>query len=88
MVFRCKILSKQWLGLCCVLPSRAASVRSSCECGEGLDWLDDRMEEEEVEEVEEEVEEVVVEVEEVEEVTLYVAVEEEEVVEKTEVTKH
>ena len=27
-------------------------MRSSCECGEGLDWLDDRMEEE-VEEEEE-----------------------------------
>ena len=50
------------------------SGRSSCECGEGLDWLDDRMEEE-------------VEEEEVEEETLDVAVEEE-VVEKTEVTKH
>ena len=49
-------------------------MRSSCECGEGSDWLDDRMEEE-VEVEEEEVEEVVVE-------------EEEEVVEKTKVTKH
>ena len=61
------------------------SVRSSCECGEGSDWLDDRMEEE-VEVEEEEVEEVVVEVGEVEEEV--VVEEEEEVVEKTKVTKH
>ena len=62
------------------------SVRSSCECGEGSDWLDDRMEEELAEEEEEEVEEVEEVVVEVGEVTLDVAVEEE--VEKTEVTKH